>query len=66
MTDLLTAAELAERLRVKTGTVSEWVRRGVIPAIRINPKVIRFDFDAVVSALKDGDKPKAEAVPHAR
>lgn len=63
MPDLMTATELAKRLRVQPGTVSEWVRRGLIPVIRINRKVLRFDADAVLTALKDGDRP--QAVQHA-
>ncbi|MGZ0174479.1 MAG: helix-turn-helix domain-containing protein [Planctomycetales bacterium] len=51
--ELLTADELADRLKVRPGTVRFWSRQGRIPAIRLTPKVVRFDLDAVVSALVD-------------
>ena len=50
--DLLTAKQLAERLRVKPRTVKDWEHAGLIPAIRLTPKVIRYDLEQVVSALK--------------
>lgn len=49
--DLLTAEQLADRLRVKPGTVKRWHREGRIPAIRLTPKVLRFDLEEVVSML---------------
>ena len=50
---LLTAKELADRLRVKPTTIREWTRRGIIPAIRLSPKVVRFDFEEVKNAVQD-------------
>jgi excisionase family DNA binding protein len=50
--DLLTAEQLAERLGVKPRTVKEWLRAGLIPATRLTPKVIRYDLEQVVTALK--------------
>jgi excisionase family DNA binding protein len=50
--DLLTAAELADRLRVKPSTILEWQRSGRIPSIRLSHKVLRFDLDAVLTALR--------------
>jgi excisionase family DNA binding protein len=52
MSEYLTADELAKKLRVKPDTVRELARRGKIPAIRISPKVIRFDPAAVDDALQ--------------
>lgn len=49
-TELFTAEELANRLRVRPDTVRNWARRGLIPAVRLSPKVIRFDLAAVVEA----------------
>lgn len=51
LTDLMTAGELAERLRVTPETVRSWARCGRIPAVRLSPKVIRFDLHAVLTAL---------------
>ncbi len=52
MSDLITAAELADRLRVKARTIQEWTREGRIPAVRINSKIIRYDPHAVLRALE--------------
>ena len=52
MTDLLTVNELAARLKVRPSTVRTWMHRGVIPAIRLTPKVVRFDLDQVVEAMR--------------
>jgi len=51
MREFLTAAELAERLRVQPETIRGWVRQGRIPVIRFSPRALRFDFDAVVKSL---------------
>ena len=51
MTDLLTADEMAQRLRVRPATVKTWARSGRIPTVRLSPKVIRYDAEAVVAAL---------------
>lgn len=50
-TDLLTAEELAVRLRVKPDTVRGWARRGMIPRLQLSSKVIRYDLHSVVAAL---------------
>lgn len=50
-TELLTARELAKRLRVSTETIRTWARRGRIPTVRLSPKVIRYNCEAVLSAL---------------
>jgi excisionase family DNA binding protein len=48
---LLTAEQLAKELKVGVETVTSWGRNGKIPRIRISHKIIRFDRDAVLSAL---------------
>ncbi len=52
MTELLTAAQLAERLKVRPATVREWAKTGRIPEIRISAKVRRFDAVEVDAALR--------------
>ena len=61
--DLLTAPELAVRLRVKPSTVLGWQRTGRIPAIRLSHKVLRFNFTDVLAALKRqaASEPRHEA-----
>lgn len=49
--ELLTAEELARRLRVKPRTIRQWSRSGRIPAIRLSPKVVRYELEAVVNAM---------------
>lgn len=50
-TELLTARELAKRLRVSPETVRAWARRGCIPTLRLSPKVIRYNTASVLAAL---------------
>ena len=51
---LETAEELAQRLHLKPSTIRKWSRQGKIPAVRISPKVVRFDPIAVLAALSEG------------
>lgn len=50
--ELLTAEELAERLRVRPSTVRRWARSGRIPQISVSAKVLRFEYVAVLDALR--------------
>jgi excisionase family DNA binding protein len=50
--ELLTADELAARLRVKPDTIKQWARRGHIPTVRFSPKVVRFNLSAVLAAIE--------------
>ena len=43
MSNFETAEELAERLRLRPDTIRLWTRQGIIPAIRVTGKVIRYD-----------------------
>ena len=55
--DLLTAAELAERIGVAERTIIEWARLRRIPEIRPTLRIRRFDYADVLAALKaDGGK----------
>lgn len=60
--ELLTADELAERLRVRPATIRLWAREGRIPRIRITGKVIRFDVSAVIDLLQTNEKALASEV----
>lgn len=52
LSELITSDELAERLRLKPATIRLWTREGVIPAVRVGGKVVRYDFLEVVAALR--------------
>ena len=53
--DLLTTAQLADRLGVRPSTVLDWQRKGRIPSRRLSPKVLRFDLADVLAALAPRD-----------
>jgi predicted site-specific integrase-resolvase len=55
-TDLLTADQLAERLHIRPRTVQTWARQGRIPTLKLSPKVVRFDWFAVLAALREHAK----------
>lgn len=52
MGSLLTADELAKRLKVRPSTVRRWSQDGLIPCIRVTGKVVRFDEVDVERALR--------------
>ena len=58
--ELLTARELAVRLRVSIDTIQIWTRSGTIPSLRFTRKAIRYDLSKVFAALaiqsKGGDR----------
>ena len=51
-TELLTTPELARLLKLQPETVRRLVRRGQIPSIRLSPKIVRYDADAVMRAMR--------------
>jgi excisionase family DNA binding protein len=53
MSVLLTAEELAQRLRLQPSTVKRWAQEGIIPALRLSGKVVRYDWEAVENALRE-------------
>lgn len=50
-TDLLTTQEVAEMCRVTPSTVARWAKSGVLPAITIGPRTLRFRRGDVESLL---------------
>jgi predicted site-specific integrase-resolvase len=50
--ELLKAEELGARLKVSKGTVTRWRKAGLVPAICIGRAVYRYDFHAVLEALR--------------
>ena len=53
MSDMVTAEELAKRLSLSAETIRLWAREGIIPAIKITGKVIRYDPADVDRALRE-------------
>lgn len=51
MPELISAKELAKRLRVTRDTVHDWRRRGLIPSLRAGRRTIRFDVAKVFEVL---------------
>jgi excisionase family DNA binding protein len=51
--ELLTADEVAKRLRLQPCTIQKWARCGRIPAIHLTSKVVRFDMAAVIAAIRN-------------
>lgn len=50
--ELLTALQLAARLHVSPRTVRDWARRGVVPSVRPSPKIVRFEWEAVLEVIR--------------
>ena len=49
--EILTANELAARLKLKPETIRVWAREGRIPSIRPTQKILRFDLQKVLQAI---------------
>lgn len=49
--EILTANELAAKLKLKPETIRVWAREGRIPSIRPTPKILRFDLQKVLQAI---------------
>jgi predicted site-specific integrase-resolvase len=43
---------MAQRLRIKRRTLDEWSLSGLIPRVKMNNKLVRYDPAAVVRALE--------------
>jgi excisionase family DNA binding protein len=63
-TELLTVNQLAERLRIRPRTVQQWARQGRLPSVRLSPKVVRYDWVAVLAALRN--QAMQREIQHAR
>ena len=62
--ELLTADEVAHRLKVRPSTIRQWSRCGLIPTVRLSAKVVRYDLSALVEAMAKRQAP--QEVSHAK
>lgn len=58
LSDLMTAREVAEMLRVPVSTVREWGRRGILPRVKLGHHV-RFIRSHVEAAILRAEQPGA-------
>jgi excisionase family DNA binding protein len=49
---LVTAVELARELSLRPKTIMDLARAGKIPRIKLSGRIVRFDREAVITALK--------------
>jgi predicted site-specific integrase-resolvase len=54
--ELVTAEELAARLRLRPSTIRRWARIGAIPALHLSPKAVRFSPEEVIAAIRTREK----------
>lgn len=54
MLEILDAEQVGQRLKLSKQSVYRYVRLGELPAIHIGKRVM-FDWDVIVSQLKNGD-----------
>jgi len=59
--NLLTIDQLAERLNVHPVTARGLWRRRVIPGIRLGHRTLRFEYGAVLDALKAAGDPSVDS-----
>lgn len=52
MENLLTAKQLGERLGLRPRTLVRWAGKGLIPAVKPTQRVVRFEYAAVLEALR--------------
>lgn len=58
--DLLTLDELAHRLKMHPDTVRGLWRRRAFPGLRIGHRTLRFEYGAVLAALRAAGDPAAD------
>ena len=58
MEGLLTAREVATRLRVSPRTVYLWIESGQLESVRLSPRATRIPSSEVVRVLRERDHPR--------
>ena len=61
---LLKVQEVAEILGVQPMTVLKWVSQGRLPVVKISPRCLRFDLEAVLACLERFTVPAQEGKCH--
>jgi excisionase family DNA binding protein len=56
--ELLTAHQVASILQMKTSTIEDYARRGVLPSVQVgrHRRFIRSQLERALSALTDGQR----------
>ena len=57
--EFLTARQIAEVLQVSESTVRKLAREGRIPAVRLTPRLTRYNLQSVLRALDGEGSPKS-------
>jgi excisionase family DNA binding protein len=57
MTELLTRRQAAALLGIHVSTLDRWTRSGLVTAIRVGPRAVRYTAGAISQVLR----PKAQA-----
>ena len=56
MQPLLRAADVAEIVGAPATTVKRWAREGTLPSLKLGPKTLRFERQAVEKFIEDSRK----------
>ena len=51
MTDMMTIRDVAQQMKVSPRTVQRWIRRGLLPAVRVG-KVVRIRQEDLLGFLE--------------
>ena len=56
LSELMTAAKLAELLQMKRTTIEDYARRGMLPSIKLgrHRRFLRSDVEAALERLRNG------------
>jgi excisionase family DNA binding protein len=56
LSELMTAAQLAELLQMKRTTIEDYARRGLLPSIKLgrHRRFVRSDVEAALERLRSG------------
>ena len=55
--NLIRAAQAAEQIGIETRTLYQWVAAGRVPVVRLSPRTIRFDPEALQAWIDEHVEP---------